>query len=38
MMTNLRRLVNVIKEHLEITWGFDEDELDDVRMTKLDIA
>ena len=38
MSTELVNIVKVIKEHLMITWDLDEDELDEIKMIKLDIT
>ena len=38
LTTNHKKLVGVVKDHLFVNYGYDEDELDEVQMTKLDIA
>lgn len=38
MLTELKKVVKVIKNHLMITWDLGDDELDDIRMTKLDVT
>ena len=38
MLTELMKIVKVIKDHLMVTWDLGDDELDDIRMTKLDVT
>ena len=38
MLTKLVKTVKAIKDHFMITWDLDEDELDIIQMTKLDIT
>ena len=38
ILTELIKVVKVIKNHLMITWDLGDDELDDIRMTKLDVT
>ena len=38
MLTKLVKTVKAIKDHFMITWDLDEDEIDVIQMTKLDIT
>lgn len=38
ILIELVKVVKVIKNHLMVTWDLGDDELDDIRMTKLDVT
>ena len=38
MATNLKKVVLVVKDFMDVNFGYNEDELDEVQMIKLDTA